>query len=86
MRLCQVEPWHYRRDKLAANLYRRMSRQARRSHDSGIESELTSTQEKMGIEGETEGKTNNIRKEKQSTPSPTARTEQAQELVFYLYF
>ncbi len=35
----------------------------------------------MGIEGETEGKTNNIRKEKQSTPSPTARTEQAQEPV-----
>ncbi len=34
----------------------------------------------MGIEG-AEGKTNNIRKEKQSTPSSTARTEQAQELV-----
>ncbi len=34
----------------------------------------------MGIGG-TEGKTNNIRKEKQSTLSSTARTEQAQELV-----
>ncbi len=40
----------------------------------------------MGIEGETEGKTNIIRKEKQSTPSPTARPEQAQELVRTVVF
>ncbi len=40
----------------------------------------------MGIEGETEGKTNNIRKEIQSTPSPTARTELAQELVRTVVF
>ncbi len=40
----------------------------------------------MGIEGETEGKTNKIRKEKQSAPSSTAGTEQAQELVRTVVF
>ncbi len=40
----------------------------------------------MGIKGETEGKTNNIRNEKQSTPSPTARSEQVQELVRTVVF
>ncbi len=44
------------------------------------------TQEEMGIEGETKGKTKNIRKEKQSTPSPIARTKQAQELVRTVVF
>ncbi len=39
------------------------------------------SQEEIGIDGEAEGKTNYVRKVKQSAHSPTARTEQAEEIV-----